>query len=106
MAYLLLLIAIIAEVVATSLLKATEGFRKLLPSLGVVIGYGIAFYTLSLTLLMLPLGITYAMWSGLGTAATASIGILVYKEVFSYKKALGLLCIIVGVVLLNSGELL
>lgn len=106
MAYLLLLIAIIAEVVATSLLKATEGFRKLLPSLGVVIGYGIAFYTLSLTLLTLPLGITYAMWSGLGTAATASIGILVYKEVFSYKKALGLLCIIVGVVLLNSGELL
>jgi len=106
LAYLLLLIAIIAEVVATSLLKATEGFRKLLPSLGVVIGYGIAFYTLSLTLLTLPLGITYAMWSGLGTAATASIGILVYKEVFSYKKALGLLCIIVGVVLLNSGELL
>lgn len=106
MAYLLLLIAIIAEVVATSLLKATEGFRKLLPSLGVVIGYGIAFYTLSLTLLTLPLGITYAMWSGLGTATTASIGILVYKEVFSYKKALGLLCIIVGVVLLNSGELL
>lgn len=106
MAYLLLLIAIIAEVVATSLLKATEGFRKLLPSLGVVIGYGIAFYTLSLTLLTLPLGITYAMWSGLGTAATASIGILVYQEVFSYKKALGLLCIIVGVVLLNSGELL
>lgn len=106
MPYVLLIIAIMAEVIASSLLKATDGFRKLAPSLGVVIGYGVAFYTLSLTLLTLPLGITYAMWSGLGTAATAIIGVIVYKEVISFKKALGLLCIIVGVVLLNSGELI
>ena len=105
MPYVLLIIAIMAEVIASSLLKATDGFRKLAPSLGVVVGYGVAFYTLSLTLRTLPLGITYAMWSGLGTAATAIIGVIVYKEVISFKKALGLLCIIVGVVLLNSGEL-
>ena len=105
MPYLLLIVAIMAEVVASSLLKATDGFRKLAPSLGVVVGYGVAFYTLSLTLLTLPLGITYAMWSGLGTAATAIIGVIVYQENISLKKALGLLCIIVGVVLLNSGEL-
>lgn len=102
-AYLLLLFAIISEVVGSSLLKATDGFRKPLPTLGVVAGYGIAFYALSLTLLTLPLGLTYAVWSGLGTALTAMVGVIVYKEGFDSRKFAGIAMIIAGVILLNAG---
>ncbi|EMR05588.1 Multidrug resistance protein EbrA [Bhargavaea cecembensis DSE10] len=102
-AYLLLLFAIISEVVGSSLLKATDGFRRPLPTLGVVAGYGLAFYALSLTLLTLPLGLTYAVWSGLGTALTAMVGVIVYKEGFGGRKLAGLAMIIAGVILLNIG---
>lgn len=100
-AYLLLAISIIGEVFGSSLLKATNGFKKVLPSLGVVFGYGIAFYTLSLTLTELPLGTVYAIWSGVGTALTAMVGVVLYKEVFNLKKFLGIMLIIFGVILLN-----
>lgn len=100
-AYLLLAISIIAEVFGSSLLKATDGFKKLLPSLGVVFGYGLAFYTLSLTLLELPLGTVYAIWAGAGTALTAMVGVILYKEVFNLKKFSGITLIIIGVILLN-----
>lgn len=103
MAYLLLLVAILSEVVGSSLLKLTQGFTKIRPTLGVILGYGIAFYTLSLTLRTLPLGMTYAMWSGLGTALTAVIGVTFYKEQLSNKKIAGLAFIIMGVILLNIG---
>ncbi|MFC7366005.1 MULTISPECIES: DMT family transporter [Bhargavaea] len=102
-AYILLLFAIISEVVGSSLLKATDGFRRPLPTLGVVAGYGFAFYALSLTLLTLPLGLTYAVWSGLGTALTAMVGVIVYKEGFDSKKLAGLAMIIAGVILLSAG---
>jgi small multidrug resistance pump len=65
-AYVLLAVAIVAEVVATSALRASEGFSRLVPSVIVVIGYGISFYLLSLTLKSLPVGIVYAVWSGAG----------------------------------------
>ena len=102
--YVLLFIAIISEVVGSSMLKATNGFKKLFPSIVVVVGYGLAFYTLSLSLKTLPLGMAYAIWSGLGTALTALVGIVLYKETFNSKKAWGLLLIISGVILLNIGN--
>lgn len=100
-AYLLLAISIICEVFGSSLLKATNGFKNILPSFGVVLGYGLAFYTLSLTLVELPLGTVYAIWAGVGTALTAMVGVILYKEVFNLKKFLGITLIIFGVILLN-----
>ncbi|MBS4207336.1 multidrug efflux SMR transporter [Bacillus sp. FJAT-50079] len=103
MGFLWLSIAIISEVVGSSLLKLTNGFKRIGPTIGVALGYGVAFYTLSLSLKELPLGIAYAIWAGVGTALTALIGIIFYKETIHFKKALGILFIIGGVVLLNNG---
>jgi len=102
-AYLLLALSIITEVFGSSLLKATNGFKNLLPSLGVILGYGIAFYTLSLTLTELPLGTVYAIWSGVGTALTAMVGVIFYKEVVNLNKIIGIGMIIFGVIILNIG---
>ncbi|MFJ8265284.1 DMT family transporter [Peribacillus asahii] len=103
MGYLWLAIAIIAEVFGSSMLKLTGGFKKLVPTIGVIIGYGIAFYALSLSLSYLPLGVAYAIWAGVGTALTALVGVVVYKEGLDMKKSLGILLVIGGVVLLKSG---
>ena len=102
-AYILLVFAIISEVFGSSMLKATDGFKKFLPSLGVMVGYGLAFYGLSLSLTTLPLGMAYAIWAGVGTALTALVGIIVYKEHVDRKKILGFFLIIGGVILLNVG---
>ncbi|MYL42571.1 MULTISPECIES: DMT family transporter [Virgibacillus] len=99
--FVILIIAVLGEVFGSSMLKQSNGFRKLFPSLGVIFGMGIAFYGLSLTLTALPLSTTYALWSGTGTALTAIIGILIYKETFNLKKFIGLVCIIAGVVSLK-----
>lgn len=100
-AFSFLMLAIIAEVFASSLLKRTEGFTRIGPSIGVVVGYGTAFYCLALTLKVIPIGTAYAIWAGLGTALTAIVGVVLYKERFNRKKVLGVLCIILGVVVLN-----
>ena len=100
-AFSFLMLAIIAEVFASSLLKRTEGFTRIGPSIGVVVGYGTAFYCLALTLKVIPIGTAYAIWAGLGTALTAIVGVVRYKERFNRKKVLGILCIILGVVVLN-----
>ncbi|MBK3495242.1 multidrug efflux SMR transporter [Viridibacillus sp. YIM B01967] len=99
--YVILAVAIISEVIGSSMLKVSNGFKKLFPSVGVVIGMGIAFYCLSLSLKTIPLGTAYAIWSGVGTALTALVGVIVYKENFNLKKALGLVLIIGGVVVLK-----
>ncbi|MED1472390.1 multidrug efflux SMR transporter [Bacillus salipaludis] len=101
-AYILLAISILSEVFGSSMLKATNGFKKILPSLCVIVGYGIAFYALSLSLKTLPLGVAYAIWAGVGTALTALVGITIYKEKFNSKKLFGLVLIIGGVILLNN----
>ncbi|MFS0864413.1 DMT family transporter [Fredinandcohnia sp. 179-A 10B2 NHS] len=103
-AYVPLFIAIISEVFASSMLKNTNGFKKLFPTLGVVIGYGLAFYALSISLQSLSLGVAYAIWAGLGTALTALVGITFYKEHFDRKILTGIVLIIIGVILLNIGE--
>ncbi|MGD6878534.1 DMT family transporter [Bacillus infantis] len=100
-AYLFLFIAIAAELFGTSMLKASEGFTKIWPAIGVLLGFGVAFFALSLSLKTIPLSIAYAIWSGIGTAATAAIGILIWKEKLNMLSAAGIILIILGVVLLN-----
>lgn len=102
-AYILLTVAIISEVVGSSLLKITNGFKNLLPTIGTILGYGVAFYGLSIVLKTLPLGMAYAIWAGLGTALTAIAGIIIYKEKFNQHILFGLMLIIGGVILLNIG---
>ncbi|WP_453991585.1 DMT family transporter [Bacillus nitroreducens] len=102
--YFALTISIVAEVFATTMLKMSEGFTILLPSIGVIIGYGLAFYCLALCLKSLPLSLAYAIWSGAGTALTAVIGALMWGEVFSTLKLAGIALIIGGVVLLNTSK--
>jgi len=100
-AYVILAVAIISEVFGSSMLKVSNGFKKLFPSIGVVIGFGAAFYLLSLALKAIPLGTAYAIWSGVGTALTALVGVIVYKESINLKKCLGLVLIICGVIVLK-----
>ncbi|MCZ8518564.1 MULTISPECIES: DMT family transporter [Paenibacillus] len=100
-AYVFLAVAIVTELFGTSMLKASAGFTKLWPSLGVLAGFGIAFYSLSLSLQSIPLSVAYAIWSGVGTALTAVIGVLVWKESITLPTAGGILLIIAGVVLIN-----
>lgn len=99
--YVLLAAAIICEVFGSSMLKISNGFKKIIPSIGVILGMGLAFYSLSLALKTIPLGTAYAIWSGVGTALTALIGVIIYKEHFNLKKLIGLLLIIVGVVIMK-----
>ncbi|MEC0229503.1 DMT family transporter [Paenibacillus alba] len=99
--FVLLAAAILAEVFGSSMLKVSNGFKKLFPSLGVVIGMGLAFYCLSLSLKVIPLGTAYAIWSGAGTALTALIGVVIYKEKLNLKNYLGLVLIIGGVVMMK-----
>lgn len=99
--YIYLVIAIICEVIATSALKATEGFSRLLPSIVTVIGYAAAFYFLSLTLKSIPIGIAYAMWSGVGVVLIAIIGVVVFQQRLDLPAVVGLSLIIAGVLVLN-----
>lgn len=100
--YIYLSISIVAEILATLSLKLAEGFTVLLPSIIVVIGYGLAFYMLGKTLIYLPLSLAYAIWSGVGTALTAILGIVVFDEPLSIGLIMGILCVIGGVALMNS----
>jgi small multidrug resistance pump len=99
--YVTLGIAIIAEVIATSALKASEGFSRLLPSAVVVVGYGIAFYFLSLTLRTMPVGIAYALWSGVGIVLISAIGWLLFAQKLDLPAIIGLALIIAGVLVVN-----
>jgi len=99
--YLLLLLAIVSEVIATSSLKATEGFTKLMPSVITVVGYASAFYFLSLTLKTIPIGIAYATWSGLGIVLVSLFAWVYYKQSLNIPTMLGMGLIIAGVVLVN-----
>ena len=101
MKYFFLIIAVIAEVIATSALKSVEGFTRLWPSVVVVIGYGVAFYFLSLTLKTIPVGIAYAIWSGLGITLVSINGYFVYKQTLDLPAILGLCLIISGVLVIN-----
>lgn len=101
MNWLYLGIAIVAEVVATSALKASDGFSRAIPSLVVVVGYSIAFYCLSLTLRTIPVGVAYAIWSGVGITLIALIGWRVYGQALDAPAMIGMTLIVAGVVVLN-----
>jgi small multidrug resistance pump len=101
MNWLILAIAICAEVIATSALKASEGFTRLVPSLLVVIGYSVSFYLLSLTLKVIPIGITYAIWSGLGVVLISLAGWYFYGQKLDLASVIGISLIVSGVMVLN-----
>jgi len=103
--YLLLALAIVAEVSGTVSLKLSEGFSKLGPSIIVVLGYGVAFTALALVLkLGMPVGVAYAIWAAAGVALVAIIGVVFFKEQMTLAMAGGLVLIIGGVVLLELGS--
>lgn len=99
--WLFLGLAIAAEVAATSALKASDGFSRLLPSAVVVLGYGLAFYLLSLTLRSIPVGVAYAVWAGLGTALIAIAGWWLYGQRLDAAAIIGIGFIIAGVLVMN-----
>ena len=100
-AYLILVIAVLFETLGTASLQASQQFTRLLPSLGVVIGFGAAFYCFTLVLKVLPLGVTYAIWSGLGICLTAFLGWLIFKQQVDLPAILGMAMIVAGIVVIN-----
>lgn len=99
--YAFLGLAIALEVFSTSMMKASAGFSKLTPSLAFVVGMAASFYALSQALAHVPLSVAYAIWSGVGTALTTLIAVLIWKEHLNLHMLLGISLIIAGVVLLN-----
>ena len=97
-----LALAIASEVIATVALKSSEGFSRPLPAAIVVVGYGISFFLLALVLKHLSVGTTYAIWSAVGTAAIALVGIAAYGETANLLKIASLGLIILGVIGLNA----
>lgn len=100
-AYLYLAGAIVAEVIGTTALKASDGFTKFWPSVIVVIGYGIAFYLLSLTLKTIPTGVAYAIWSGVGVVLIALAAWLLQGQKLDAAAMIGMALIVAGVVVMN-----
>jgi small multidrug resistance pump len=94
-------IAIVSEVIASSALRASDGFTRLGPTLALVIGYGISFYFLSLTLRTIPMGIAYAVWSGVGILLICIVGWFLFEQKLDLPAIIGLFFIITGVVILN-----
>jgi len=101
MSWLYLAIAILAEVIATSALKFSDGFTKLVPSVVVVVGYGVSFYCLSLTIRHLSLGVVYAVWSGVGIALITIISWFVFGQKLDIAGVIGICLIAGGVLVLN-----
>lgn len=102
-AWLLIAVSVIAEVVGTVALKHSDGFSKLFPSGAAAACYALAIWLMAVAMRQLEMGITYAVWAASGTAATALVGIAFYGEQMGYIKALGLVCVVAGVVMLNLG---
>ena len=99
--YVVLAGAIISELVGTTALKLSDGFTNPVPSLGVVVGYGLAFYLVSLTLEELPIGVVYGTWAALGIVGVAAIGTVVFDEPVDLVGAVGILLIVAGVYCVN-----
>jgi len=101
MQWVYLTVAIIAEVVATSTLKSTDNFTRLWPSVTVAVGYAVAFYFLTLTLRTIPVGITYAIWSGVGIVLVTLFSWIYYKQSLDTPAIIGMALIIAGVIVMN-----
>lgn len=96
-----LVLAIASEIIATTSFKLSEGFTKPFPSIVVIVGYAATFYLLSQTLKAIPLGTTYAIWSGVGTAGAVLLGIIIWREPMDLARMVGIGLIVAGVVVLN-----
>jgi small multidrug resistance pump len=101
MSYLFLTIAIIAEVIATSALKASQGFSVLMPSITTILGYAVALFFLSLTLKTIPVGIAYAIWSGAGIVLISTIGWIFFKQHLDLAAIIGLGLMLAGIIVIN-----
>lgn len=101
MGFIYLIGAIVSELFGSSMLKVNATSTNRLPILGVAIGYGTAFYLLSLALFTIPLSFAYAFWSGVGTALTAVIGFVVFHEQVSRQKVTGIALVIIGLVFMK-----
>jgi len=100
-AYLLLVVAVLFEGLGTTSLQASQQFTRLWPSLGVLLGFGAAFFFLMQVLKVMPLGVTYALWSGLGICLTVFLGWLVFNQKVDLPALLGLSMIVGGIVVIN-----
>ncbi len=98
---LIFFFAVLCEVIGTTALKLSEGFTKFIPSVVVVVGYGVSFYLLSISLKAIPIGIAYAMWSGIGIILTVIIGMLLWREPLDWARGLGIFLIMLGIVIIN-----
>src|SRR5688572_25891642 len=98
---LILFFAIISEVIATTALKLSDGFTKIGPSVIVVIGYGASFYSLSISLDVIPIGLAYAIWSGVGIVLTVIAGILICRETLDWARIIGIIFNILGILIIN-----
>ena len=101
-AYILLSLAIVAEIVATGSLKETDGFTKWVPSLIAILSISLCMFIMSHVMKILPIGITYATWSGVGIVALTLIGFYKYKQIPNIPTAIGLILIVIGVVIVNT----
>ncbi|MBO6636826.1 MAG: QacE family quaternary ammonium compound efflux SMR transporter [Roseitalea sp.] len=102
MPWLFLAIAITGEVIATSALKASDGFSRLFPSTITVIGYAVAFYFLALTLRTIPVGVAYAIWAGAGIVIISLIGLFLFGQKLDAAAIAGIGLIVAGVVVINT----
>ena len=101
MAYYYLAIAILSEVLGTSMLKASNGFTKAIPSVICLFGYSKSFYFLSLVLKVIPMGLSYAIWSGFGIVLISIVGLVFYRQQLDYPALLGISLILSGVVVIH-----
>lgn len=99
--WLILSLAIVSEVIGTAALKASDGFTRLWPSLLVVLGYGTAFFCLSITLRSIPIGVAYAIWSGLGVVLITAVGWLLFGQKLDAPALVGMALIVAGVLVMN-----
>lgn len=101
MGYVYLCLAIVAEIVGTTALKASNEFTRLVPGIVALAGYGISLFFLALVLRTIPVGIAYAIWAGVGIAAISLIGVFVFRQPIDFPAILGITLIVSGVVVIN-----
>jgi small multidrug resistance pump len=99
--FIILLFAILAEVIGTTALKLSNGFTRPIPSIVVVIGYGASFYLLSLALKAMPIGVAYAIWSGVGLILTVIAGMVIWRETLDWARVVGIVLILAGIIFIN-----
>lgn len=99
--YLILMLAVLAETVGTSALQASQQFSRLWPSVLVIIAYGVSFYLLSVTMKVLPVGVVYALWSGLGIVFIAAIGFIVFRQALDLPALIGIAMILAGILVIH-----